>query len=51
VIDYVIAHEVAHLTHANHGPKFWALVDGFGVRRREARAWLDANADRLQRIG
>lgn len=51
VIDYVVAHEAAHLVHPNHGPKFWATVDGLGVRRREARAWLDANADRLQRIG
>jgi predicted metal-dependent hydrolase len=51
VIDYVIAHEVAHLAHPNHGPKFWAVVDQLGVRRHEARAWLDANADRLQRIG
>ena len=51
VLDYVVAHEVAHLVHANHGPKFWATVDGLGVRRRDGRAWLDANADRLQRIG
>ena len=26
VLDYVAAHEVAHLKHMNHGPRFWRLV-------------------------
>ncbi|MHA1518234.1 MAG: M48 family metallopeptidase, partial [Alphaproteobacteria bacterium] len=26
VLDYLAAHEVAHLAHMNHGPRFWALV-------------------------
>ena len=50
-MDYVIAHEVAHLRHANHGPDFWAAVAGLGVRVQEARRWLNGNAQRLQRIG
>ncbi len=51
IMDYVVAHEVAHLRHANHGPDFWALVDDLGVDAKQARCWLNANAQRLQRIG
>jgi hypothetical protein len=51
VIDYVVAHEVAHLLHMNHSARFWKTVDSLGVHTDEARSWLDANAERLQRIG
>lgn len=51
VLDYVVAHEVSHLAHLNHGPKFWATVKSLGVVPDRARAWLDVHAERLQRIG
>ena len=40
VLDYVAAHEVAHLAQMNHGPKFWALVARTMPQMEEARAWL-----------
>lgn len=40
VLDYVAAHEVAHLAQMNHGPKFWALVKKTMPDMDEARAWL-----------
>jgi len=51
VIDYLVAHEVAHLVHMNHGPKFWALCRKLCARTDEARAWLKRNGQALQAIG
>jgi len=25
-MEYVVAHEVAHLVHRHHGPEFWRLL-------------------------
>ena len=51
IVDYVTAHEVAHLRHASHGPDFWALVAELGSDAKTARTWLNKNTQRLQRIG
>jgi predicted metal-dependent hydrolase len=51
VQDYVVAHEVAHLRHMNHGPKFWALVDELTPHTKAAIPWLRAEGARLLRIG
>jgi predicted metal-dependent hydrolase len=40
ILDYVAAHEVAHLAEMNHGPRFWALVERIVPRSAEARQWL-----------
>ncbi len=40
VLDYVAAHEVAHLVEMNQGPHFWRLVDRIMPRSSEAKAWL-----------
>ena len=41
VRDYVIMHELAHLQEANHGPKFWRLVNRYPKTER-ARGYLMA---------
>lgn len=51
VQDYVVAHEVAHLRHMNHGPRFWALVDELTPHTKIAIPWLRAEGPRLLRIG
>lgn len=50
VIDYLVAHEVAHLREMNHGPDFWALCRELCPRTDEARAWLKRNGQALQAI-
>jgi predicted metal-dependent hydrolase len=51
VQDYVVAHEVAHLRHMNHGAAFWALTDTLSPHRAQAVAWLHENGPRLLRSG
>ena len=48
VLDYIIAHEVAHLTHLNHGPQFWQLVSKLTDRRSEAEIWLRRHGSTLR---
>lgn len=51
VLDYVAAHEVAHLKHMNHGRRFWALVKKHCPACDQARAWMRQNGRQLHRYG
>ena len=51
VQDYVVAHEVAHLRHMDHGPRFWALVAELTEHRAAGVAWLAAVGPGLLRAG
>ncbi len=51
VLDYVVAHEVAHLEEANHGPRFWRLVDELCPGWGESRRWLRRHGAFLHRHG
>ena len=47
VLDYVVAHEVAHRIHMNHSPKFWALCASLTADAGEAKRWLKKNGHAL----
>lgn len=50
VIDYLAAHEVAHLREMNHGPDFWALCEELCPDMEDARRWLKRNGTMLHAI-
>lgn len=49
VLDYVVAHEVAHLRHMNHGARFWALVRELVGDVEKPQTWLSKNGPLLHR--
>lgn len=51
VLDYVIAHELAHLRHMNHSPAFWAEVERLYPGWQPARQWLKNHGNSLFRHG
>jgi predicted metal-dependent hydrolase len=51
VLDYVVAHEVAHLAEMNHSPRFWRLVETLAPGARRQRDWLQRNRAQLLRYG
>jgi predicted metal-dependent hydrolase len=49
VLDYVVAHEVAHLREMNHSPRFWAHVRGLVPDMDTPQHWLKVHGRELQR--
>ncbi|MCL6709621.1 M48 family metallopeptidase [Pseudomonas sp. R2.Fl] len=50
VIDYLAAHEVAHLKEMNHGPRFWNLCRQLCPEMDKAKAWLKHHGSGLHAI-
>lgn len=50
VLDYLAAHEVAHLREMNHGPGFWALCETLCPGMADAKQWLKRNGTMLHAI-
>jgi predicted metal-dependent hydrolase len=51
VLDYVVAHEVAHLKQMNHSPRFWAEVKKLVPDIAAPQVWLKTHGRELQRYG
>lgn len=51
VLDYLVAHEMAHLKEMNHSARFWSLVGAICPHVEEAERWLKRNGSSLHRYG
>ena len=51
VIDYLAAHEVAHLVHADHSPAYWSVVERLIGDHRPYRKWLRDHGGALHAVG
>ena len=52
VLDYLAAHEVAHLVHLNHSPRFWAVARSLcDVPIEVPQGWLKRNGETLLQYG
>ncbi|MDE7021551.1 MAG: M48 family metallopeptidase [Lachnospiraceae bacterium] len=47
VLDYVVVHELCHLTHMDHSPAFWQAVEAVCPDYRKLRRWLKEHGDEL----
>lgn len=50
VLDYLAAHEVAHLVHMDHSSRFWSLTASLAPDYERAEAWLKKNGAALHRF-
>lgn len=51
VLDYLAAHEVAHLVEMNHSARFWKVVGRICPATERAKKWLDVHGNDLHRFG
>ena len=51
VLNYLAAHEVAHLVEINHSVRFWRLVQRLCPDHERAKIWLDVHGSDLHRYG
>jgi predicted metal-dependent hydrolase len=51
VLDYLAAHEVAHLVEMNHSARFWRVVGRVCGSVERAKVWLDTHGNDLHRYG
>jgi predicted metal-dependent hydrolase len=47
IVDYVVVHELCHLIHHDHSPKFWKQVERVMPNYAECKEWLKVNGASL----
>jgi len=47
IVDYIVVHELCHLLHHDHSPKFWAEVERVMPDYKESKEWLKVNGHTL----
>ena len=47
ILEYVVTHEIAHLTHLNHSTEFWNLVASRYPEYKKAKQWLTDNGQAI----
>ncbi len=50
-MDYVVAHEIAHLIHMNHSKDFWELCQNLSLNFFEGKYWMQNHGNELMRYG
>ena len=49
-IEYVVAHELAHIKHHNHSLSFWQFLEQMMPHYKQGQAWLKENGNKLPQI-
>ena len=47
ILDYVVVHELCHLTHMNHSKEFWNMVASIMPEYKTYRQWLKDHGQEL----
>lgn len=47
ILDYVVVHELCHLTHMNHSKDFWNMVASIMPEYKEYKNWLKEHGQEL----
>ncbi len=49
-IEYVVAHELAHIKHHNHSKAFWQFLEQMMPHYKQGQTWLKENGNKLPQI-